>query len=74
MKGNAKVQIQRKSPEYGGDKYFIYLPKSIIEKEKIEAGHTVDFEINNQGKLGKERKNKPFQKNDERNPETPDSY
>ena len=44
-RGKARVQIWR-SEKYG-DKYCIYIPKAIIQLEKIQPGNTIDFTIEN---------------------------
>ena len=61
MKGSATVQIQKRPEKFGGDKYFIYLPKNLVQVEKLEAKTIVDFEINNTGSKY-ERKAIPFKK------------
>ena len=59
---NAKVQIQRKSKEYGGDKYFIYLPVDLVSHLEISAGHRVGFKMENYGQDKNNRKSIPFKK------------
>lgn len=63
MLGSAVVQQQIRKPEHGGDKYFIYLPKQIVEELELEKRSIVGFDIQKQG-LAKPRKRKMFERRD----------
>ena len=43
---SASVQIQR-NKKTGENKHFVYIPKAIVEREKIKAGNVIDFSISN---------------------------
>lgn len=64
VRGNARVQVQKRKSEYGGNKYFLYIPKSLESKLRISAGDIVDFDMENLGQDENPRRFKPFTKSE----------
>lgn len=44
MKGNAKVQSQKSNSQ---ERYFVYIPASIVKLLEIKKGNYIDFDISN---------------------------